>query len=67
MSVRELAQRLASGERFGLFDVRTPEERAIAQRWQAELNAVGQLVGDDKPFIRMVLPQQQEPAGLKSG
>jgi len=30
MSVRELAQRLASGERFGLFDVRTPEERAIA-------------------------------------
>lgn len=30
MSVRELAQRLAAGERFGLFDVRTPEERAIA-------------------------------------
>lgn len=30
MSVRELAQRLASGERLALFDVRTPEERAIA-------------------------------------
>jgi monothiol glutaredoxin len=30
MSVRELAQKLAAGERFGLFDVRTPEERAIA-------------------------------------
>jgi monothiol glutaredoxin len=30
MSVRELAQRIASGERLGLFDVRSPEERAIA-------------------------------------
>jgi monothiol glutaredoxin len=30
MSVRELARRLAAGERFGLFDVRTPEERAVA-------------------------------------
>jgi monothiol glutaredoxin len=30
MSVRELAQKLAARERFGLFDVRTPEERAIA-------------------------------------
>jgi len=30
MSVQELARRLTSGERFGLFDVRTPEERAIA-------------------------------------
>jgi monothiol glutaredoxin len=30
MSVRELAQRLSEGERIGLFDVRTPDERAIA-------------------------------------
>jgi len=30
MSVRELAQRLAGGERLGLFDVRTPDERALA-------------------------------------
>ena len=30
LSVRELAQRLAAGERIGLFDVRTPEERASA-------------------------------------
>jgi len=30
MSVRELAQRIAAGERVGLFDVRTPDERAIA-------------------------------------
>jgi monothiol glutaredoxin len=30
MSARELAQRLAAGERIGLFDVRTPDERAIA-------------------------------------
>jgi monothiol glutaredoxin len=30
MSVKELAQRLAAGERLGLFDVRTPEERALA-------------------------------------
>lgn len=30
MSVAELAQRLRSGERMGLFDVRTPEERAVA-------------------------------------
>jgi monothiol glutaredoxin len=37
MSVRELAQRLASGERFGLFDVRTPEERALAHIESARL------------------------------
>jgi monothiol glutaredoxin len=30
MSVRELSAKLAAGERLGLFDVRTPEERAIA-------------------------------------
>jgi monothiol glutaredoxin len=30
MGVEELARRLGAGERFGLFDVRTPEERAIA-------------------------------------
>ena len=30
MSVRELSQLLAGGERFELLDVRTPEERAIA-------------------------------------
>ena len=30
LGVRELAQKLATGERFGLFDVRTPEERATA-------------------------------------
>jgi len=58
---------LAPGCMILLDDAGRAEERAIAQRWQAELNAVGQLVGDDKPFIRMVLPQQQEPAGLKSG
>jgi monothiol glutaredoxin len=30
LGVKELAQRLAAGERLGLFDVRTPDERAIA-------------------------------------
>jgi monothiol glutaredoxin len=30
MSPGELAQRLRAGERLGLFDVRTPEERAVA-------------------------------------
>jgi monothiol glutaredoxin len=51
MSVRELAQKLAAGERFGLFDVRTPEERAIAHIEGARLldsNVAEQLERVDK-------------------
>ena len=51
MSVRELAKKLAAGERFGLFDVRTPEERAIAHIEGARLldsNVAEQLEGVDK-------------------
>lgn len=51
MSVRELAQKLAAGERFGLFDVRTPEERAIAHIEGARLldaNVAEQLEQLDK-------------------
>ncbi len=51
MSVRELAQKLAASERFGLFDVRTPEERAIAHIEGARLldsNVAAQLEQLDK-------------------
>jgi monothiol glutaredoxin len=51
MSVQELARKLTAGERFGLFDVRTPEERAIAHIEGARLldsDAVDQLERLDK-------------------
>ena len=51
MSVTELAQRIAASERLGLFDVRTPDERAIAHIEGARLldsNVVEQLEGLDK-------------------
>ena len=58
---------LAPGCLILLDDARRAEERAIAQRWQAELNAVGQLVDDDDPFIRLVLPQRQQPVEPAAG
>jgi monothiol glutaredoxin len=51
MSVAELARRLAAGERFGLYDVRTPEERATAAIGGARLldsDVVKQLEALDK-------------------
>jgi monothiol glutaredoxin len=51
MSVQELAQRLASGERLALFDVRSPEERALAHIEGARLldsDVVDQLERLDK-------------------
>lgn len=51
MSVTELARKLAAGERFGLFDVRTVEERAVAHIEGARLldsEVVAQLEQLDK-------------------
>ncbi|HEY8120626.1 MAG TPA: Grx4 family monothiol glutaredoxin [Myxococcota bacterium] len=54
MSVRELSHKLAAGERFGLFDVRTPEERATAHIEGARLldgDVVAQLEQLDKSTL----------------
>jgi monothiol glutaredoxin len=54
LSVSELARRLRAGERLGLFDVRTPEERAIAHIEGARLldsDVVAQLEQLDKSTL----------------
>ena len=62
-----LRDHLAPGCVILLDDAGRAEERAIARRWQDELDAVSQFVADDKPFIRMVVPERRELPELKLG
>jgi len=59
-----MREHLAPGCVILLDDAGRPEEQMIAQRWQRELNAVQQFVPDDKPFIRMVVPEHRSRVSL---
>ena len=57
---------LASGCIILLDDAVRTEERSIARRWQAEFGTTNQLVGDEKPFIRIVVPKPCDQVAGKS-
>lgn len=52
-------EHLAPGCVILLDDAEREAERAIARRWQAELDASQQFVDDTKPFIRLVVSQHR--------
>ncbi|MDX2192927.1 MAG: class I SAM-dependent methyltransferase [Gemmatimonadales bacterium] len=47
---------LAPGAVIMLDDAARPEETAIRARWQAEAGWMGTLIGQDKPYARLVVP-----------
>ncbi|HEY6352854.1 MAG TPA: hypothetical protein VIY30_00055 [Burkholderiaceae bacterium] len=60
-----MRNRLAPGCVILLDDAEREAERTIARRWQLELGATHQLVADDKPFIRLVMPKRELRSALK--
>lgn len=57
---------LAPGCVILLDDAVREQERAIARRWQATLGASHQIIGSDKPFIRMVLSRHHRQSWMKT-
>jgi hypothetical protein len=58
---------LAPGCMILLDDAVREQERAIARRWQAALGASHQIIGSDKPFIRMVVSRHHQQSWMKTG
>jgi hypothetical protein len=61
-----MRSRLAPGCVILLDDAVREQERAIARRWQAELQAEYTLIEGRRPLIRMVVPSRQQNGELRS-
>ncbi len=62
-----MGDRLKPGCVILLDDAGRHEERAIARRWEAELGATSELLGDRKPYVRVtLLNKRYDAAGRRS-